>query len=167
LLQLEEAYTGVHNKSVRPASFCVRSVSVLKSKQVRFQRHILCPRCRGSGADTPGDVMGCPHCLGRGQVKVMHMFPFGPAAVMQTYVFALCVLAWEGSLASRCQHCRGTGQLVTRLCTRCQGHGRVSHAEETYFSVPRGVEEYYQIVGLLVGANEFSRYAADRAQLGT
>jgi DnaJ-related protein SCJ1 len=35
-----------------------------KEMEVKYTRQIICPHCRGSGADNPEDVKTCPHCKG-------------------------------------------------------------------------------------------------------
>ena len=35
---------------------------------LQYNRKIICPHCRGSGAEDPDDVETCPNCQGRGQV---------------------------------------------------------------------------------------------------
>jgi len=36
--------------------------------ELQYNRNIICPHCRGSGADDPDDVAECNHCGGSGQV---------------------------------------------------------------------------------------------------
>jgi len=33
---------------------------------VTYNRKIICPHCRGSGADSPEDMKQCPSCKGQG-----------------------------------------------------------------------------------------------------
>lgn len=46
---LEELYTG--------ADF-----------ELAYNRNVICPHCRGSGADDPDDVETCPKCDGQGMI---------------------------------------------------------------------------------------------------
>ena len=36
--------------------------------EVTYNRKVICPHCRGSGADDPDDVKECPKCGGKGQI---------------------------------------------------------------------------------------------------
>jgi DnaJ-class molecular chaperone len=37
-----------------------------KEQEVTYNRKIICPHCRGSGADDPNDVKKCTKCDGKG-----------------------------------------------------------------------------------------------------
>lgn len=37
-----------------------------KELEVTYNRKVICPHCRGSGADKPDDVQTCPKCKGQG-----------------------------------------------------------------------------------------------------
>ena len=37
-----------------------------KEQEVTYNRKIICPHCRGSGADNPEDVKTCDKCKGQG-----------------------------------------------------------------------------------------------------
>ena len=39
---------------------------IVKDVEVTYNRKIICPHCRGSGADNPEDVHTCPSCNGQG-----------------------------------------------------------------------------------------------------
>lgn len=36
--------------------------------ELTYNRKVICPHCRGSGADDPNDVRTCPRCSGKGQI---------------------------------------------------------------------------------------------------
>lgn len=36
--------------------------------EVTYNRKVICPHCRGSGADDPDHVKECPKCQGKGQI---------------------------------------------------------------------------------------------------
>jgi DnaJ-related protein SCJ1 len=39
-----------------------------KEMEVKYTRNIICPHCRGSGANNPEDVKECPKCRGQGVI---------------------------------------------------------------------------------------------------
>ena len=86
VVTLEELYSGV-----------VKEVKV-KNKQ-------LCEHCRGSGAESEGDIHTCKECGGKGHT--IHMQPIGPGFVQQ--------------IQQQCNRCGGKGKIVSRTCHVCKG----------------------------------------------
>ena len=43
-----------------------------KEMSVKYTRKMICPHCRGSGADDPSHVKNCPKCGGRGVTIEKH-----------------------------------------------------------------------------------------------
>ena len=74
-------------------------------KEVRvFGRH-LCEHCRGSGADSEGDVHQCGECGGKGHTIIMQ--PIGPGFMQQ--------------IQQTCNRCGGAGRIIKRTCHVCHG----------------------------------------------
>ena len=86
VVTLEELYLG-----------CVKEVRV-------YGRH-LCEHCRGSGADSEGDVQQCRECGGKGHTIIMQ--PIGPGFMQQ--------------IQQTCNRCHGTGRTIKKQCHVCHG----------------------------------------------
>lgn len=91
-------------------------------EEVRIERAVPCPGCKGSGAK-PGTLpRACAKCHGSGhEVKVSR----------------------EGGISfqrvTSCAACRGRGSLIDEPCSQCQGHGQVKRAETLMVKLPVGV----------------------------
>jgi len=78
-----------------------------------------CERCRGLGAEKPGDIRDCQACRGRGQV----IFQQGFFRVART-----------------CGQCGGRGQVLAHPCPECRGRGRVQRERTLSVRIPPGVD---------------------------
>jgi len=89
-------------------------------KTFEFTRQDTCPECTGSGC-APGTTPGrCPTCNGTGQIARGGGF---------------------FQMVSTCPQCKGTGQVITNLCKKCRGSGRVPKKRVVNIKIPRGVHE--------------------------
>lgn len=78
-----------------------------KVQSIPRQKTIICPGCKGSGANKPGISAVCQACAGRGaRMEVRQM---GPGMITQTQV--------------PCEKCRGTGGDIAPQdrCSKCNG----------------------------------------------
>jgi molecular chaperone DnaJ len=89
-------------------------------KEIELERPAECPRCAGSGADTPEDVETCSTCRGQGQV-LRQRGPF--------------------TMSTACPACRGEGRVIKKPCKGCQGQGQVREKKPGEVAIPAGVEE--------------------------
>ena len=93
-------------------------------EQVRLERAVQCPACKGSGAKSGTSPRSCAACQGSGrEVKSSR----------------------EGGVTfqrvSSCPACGGRGSFIDEPCTECHGRGQVERAETLTVKVPAGVEE--------------------------
>lgn len=110
-LELEDIYSG-------------------KEFQVLHKKQILCPKCRGSGAKRPEDVVKCPQCGGTGMV--MKTQRLGPGFITQTQ--------------TPCDKCGGLGRIIKSKCPYCSGN-KVSRGEELLtIVVEKGMPDGHRIV---------------------
>eukprot|EP01129_Flabellula_baltica_P013556 TRINITY_DN6318_c0_g1_i1.p1 TRINITY_DN6318_c0_g1~~TRINITY_DN6318_c0_g1_i1.p1 ORF type:complete len:353 (-),score=68.31 TRINITY_DN6318_c0_g1_i1:142-1200(-) len=101
-----------------------------KTVEVMHRRQILCPRCRGSGADSPEDVQTCQHCGGTG-VRIVTQ-RLGPGFVTRTQ--------------QTCDKCNGKGKTITSTCSYCSGT-KVSHGDQIHtITIEKGMSEGHEIV---------------------
>ncbi len=87
-------------------------------KEISLQRAELCPSCGGSKAKAGTRPAVCPTCGGRGQVRHSQGF---------------------FSVASTCNRCRGTGEVISTPCDDCRGEGRKTQKRTLKIRVPAGV----------------------------
>jgi len=101
-----------------------------KDLEILQRRQILCPHCRGTGAENVDDVSTCPDCSGSG-VKVVTQ-KLGPGFVQR--------------MQTTCDRCGGKGRIVTSTCTHCSG-SKVDTAEQLIsLFIERGMPDGYEIV---------------------
>ncbi len=89
-------------------------------KEIEIQKLEPCDQCEGSGAEAGSRAVTCRDCAGRGQVISSRGF----FQVSQT-----------------CPRCRGTGQIIEKPCSKCEGEGRNEAASRIKLKIPAGIEE--------------------------
>ncbi len=88
--------------------------------EIRVPVLTACEDCNATGA-TPGtSPSACPHCNGKGELRVSQGF---------------------FSLQQTCPRCRGTGRVIVNPCSTCKGEGRVHRHKTLSVKVPAGVDE--------------------------
>jgi len=101
-----------------------------KDFEVLQRRQILCPHCRGTGAENSDDVSSCPDCSGSG-VKIVTQ-KLGPGFVQR--------------MQTTCDRCGGKGRIVTSTCSHCSG-SKVDTAEQLIsLFIERGMPDGHEIV---------------------
>jgi molecular chaperone DnaJ len=93
-------------------------------KQVTFQRHELCKKCDGSGAEEGSKRQTCDYCAGRGQV------------IQQAGIVRM---------QTTCPACHGEGSSVSTPCKTCRGAGHTLKKVQADVEVPAGVDNGMQI----------------------
>jgi len=89
-------------------------------KTIEFTRQDKCDECHGTGSakgSTPGR---CPACGGAGHISRGGGF---------------------FQMVSTCPQCRGSGQVITNPCNKCNGTGRVPRKRTVTIKIPPGVHE--------------------------
>lgn len=91
-----------------------------KEQEIKIRRLETCEDCHGSGAAKGKQPIVCPHCNGRGQVRMQQGF---------------------FSIARTCTSCQGTGTLIVDPCPTCKGESRLQREHTILVKVPAGVED--------------------------
>ncbi len=94
------------------------------TKKIRVSRYNLCESCDGSGAQSGSDVIDCPTCHGRGEVRQVTRSLLGQMVNITT-----------------CPNCNGSGEVVQNPCDDCRGEGRVRSEAPVTIEIPAGVQE--------------------------
>ncbi|KAF6166794.1 hypothetical protein GIB67_005670 [Kingdonia uniflora] len=82
-------------------------------KHLKFDAHILCDFCHGSGHSLDSKPKACPTCKGSGRVTIP---PF----------------------TSTCSTCKGFGRIIKGNCVTCRGSGFVKGVKEVDITIPAG-----------------------------
>jgi len=87
--------------------------------KVKIPRHRNCETCHGSGAKPGTGPKTCPTCNGAGELRLTQGF---------------------FQIARPCNHCGGTGKVITDPCATCRGSGKVEEESVLTVKVPPGVD---------------------------
>ncbi len=93
-------------------------------KVVSLKRMENCQSCHGTGAEGGTAYKTCDRCGGSGQVRQKQRTPFG-----------------EFNVTSHCSECGGTGKIITKRCSTCQGRQRVQKVSKLNISIPKGIQD--------------------------
>ena len=94
-----------------------------------YNRKVICPHCRGSGADDPDDVKECPKCGGKGQILTKKQL--APGFVQQ--------------FQQQCPKCSGAGTLITSKCHVCHGEKLTDSLDSLMIWVEKGTPDGHLI----------------------
>ena len=89
-------------------------------KEIKYQHHVTCKECTGSGATSGSGKSMCSTCGGIGQV-----------ASNQGFI----------SIRRTCPACRGSGVTIENPCQACRGDGRVKSPDKVKVNIPPGVSD--------------------------
>jgi len=115
-------------------------------KKIYLNKFIVCPRCRGTGAEPGTKIKECFSCRGTGRVQQIKKTIFG------TFTHYTV-----------CPECHGQGKIPEKPCNVCKGEGRIKAKEEISFFIPPGVDNN-QIIKI-IGKGEAGRRNAGAGDL--
>ena len=90
-----------------------KTISVLKDEE--------CHKCKGTGAESPDEIITCDECRGRGVSTRTQRTPFGLFSTTTT-----------------CRKCKGQGKYIKRECHECSGRGIVEKTRKIEIKIPAG-----------------------------
>jgi molecular chaperone DnaJ len=94
-------------------------------KKISLKKFVLCPRCKGTGAEPNTKVKECFSCRGTGQVQQVKRTFFG---TITRYI--------------TCPECKGEGRRPEVPCNVCKGEGRIKGEQEIKFFIPAGIDSH-------------------------
>lgn len=93
-------------------------------KTLNLYKWVVCPRCRGTGAEPGSKLIVCPKCGGRGTIT--ETVRRGFFSFSQTKI---------------CPRCLGQGKIPEKKCSKCDGLGRIKEEVKLKVKIPAGVED--------------------------
>ncbi|MGI5952163.1 MAG: molecular chaperone DnaJ [Brooklawnia sp.] len=93
------------------------------TKPVKFDTHVICQTCNGSGAAGNREPLTCTQCHGRGEVVVSQRSFLGEIRTSQP-----------------CPACQGYGNVIPEPCADCAGQGRIPEQRTVKVKIPAGVD---------------------------
>ncbi|MBN3534436.1 molecular chaperone DnaJ [Mycoplasma procyoni] len=88
----------------------------------KIDKFVTCDHCKGSGAETPQDIIECVDCHGSGYVNQTVKSFFG--SINQTV---------------ECSRCQGTGKQIKKKCHKCSGNGATKEEKTVTITIPEGI----------------------------
>ena len=100
-------------------------------KKYKIKKQCTCHMCHGSGSEN-NETTECPYCHGTGISMITQQR--GNTIFQSTSV---------------CEHCQGTGEIITDPCPNCHGTGLEELNKDIEFDVPPGMPDksYFTIPG--------------------
>ena len=90
---------------------------------VIIKRYVPCDDCDGTGAEDPSSIKICPRCNGSGRTRKMTQSGFGTII-----------------REAECYTCNGTGKVIKKKCSICNGMKVVLETKTIHVNIPPGVE---------------------------
>lgn len=101
-----------------------------KEMEFKYTRNVICPHCRGIGADSEEDIHKCQQCNGQG--VILQRREIAPGYVQQ--------------FQQQCPKCQGKGNVIKKQCHVCKGYKIVPTIEELNLFVEKGMTNGQEIV---------------------
>ena len=92
-------------------------------REITLNKKIVCPRCKGSGAESETSLKECPTCRGKGKVPKVQRSMFG-----------------NFTRYSACPECGGQGKIPEHRCNVCHGKGIIEKSTKIKIPIPTGVD---------------------------
>lgn len=93
-------------------------------KDIKLQKLVKCPSCKGSKGEPGSSMKKCPICNGSGEIHQTQRTFFGSFSQITT-----------------CSNCQGKGEIPEKTCSKCQGRGVVRDIETITINIPFGVDD--------------------------
>jgi molecular chaperone DnaJ len=93
-------------------------------KDIKLQKLIKCPICKGGGGESGSSMKKCSVCKGSGEIHQTQRTFFGSFSQITT-----------------CSNCRGEGEIPEKICSKCRGRGVIKDTETITINIPFGVDD--------------------------
>ena len=108
----------------------LKDLYIGKEFDYKYTRNVICPHCRGSGADSDEDIHKCTKCGGQG--VVIEKRQIAPGYIQQ--------------FQKHCPSCGGKGNVIKKQCHVCQSKKIRPSIEELSVFVEKGMKNGQEIV---------------------
>lgn len=103
-----------------------------KELSFKYTRNVICPHCRGTGADSDDDIQVCDKCAGQG--VILERQQLAPGYIQQ--------------FQRTCPKCGGKGKTIRRGCHVCSSNKIIPSLEDMSVYVEKGMIDGQEIVSL-------------------
>jgi len=97
-------------------------------KEIELSKKILCPVCKGNGAEPGSKISTCNTCHGSGRITRIQQTILGN---FQTQTI--------------CPDCHGEGKKAEKQCHKCRGTGSIYGSERIEINIPAGIDDGQRI----------------------
>ncbi len=97
-------------------------------KKIKVKKMVNCSQCHGEGTASANGKSSCSVCRGTGVISQVVNTPFGQMRSQNV-----------------CHNCSGTGSVITKPCSNCNGKGIERGEDVVSFNIPAGVGEGMQL----------------------
>ena len=105
-----------------------------KELNYKYTRNVICPHCRGTGADSEDDIKVCTKCGGQGMV--IERQQIAPGYIQQ--------------FQRQCPKCAGQGKMINKSCNVCSSSKIVPSIDDMSVYVEKGMTEGQEIVRIIL-----------------
>ncbi len=93
-------------------------------KEIKLQKLVVCPKCKGSGGEPGSSMKKCATCKGQGQIQQTQRTVLGSFSRIAT-----------------CPDCQGKGEMPEKTCSQCRGKGVIRETEVISVNMPAGIDD--------------------------
>ncbi len=93
-------------------------------KEIKLQKLVVCPKCKGSGGEPGSSMKKCATCKGQGQIHQTQRTVLGSFSRVAT-----------------CPDCQGEGEMPEKTCNQCRGRGVIRETEAINVNMPAGIDD--------------------------
>lgn len=108
----------------------LKNLYIGKEFSFKYTKNIICPHCRGVGADSDRDIHTCSKCGGQG--VVMETRQLAPGYIQQ--------------FQKQCTSCGGKGRVINKTCHVCNGDKIIPSIESLSVYIEKGMKNGQEIV---------------------
>lgn len=108
----------------------LKNLFIGKEFNFKYTKNVICPHCRGMGADSENDIHVCGKCKGQG--VILETRQLAPGYVQQ--------------FQKQCPSCGGKGKVIKKTCHVCKGDKIIPSIESLSVYIEKGMKNGQEIV---------------------